>query len=128
MATKYNNIFLFSGELLHVLITLKSIHPSPTVLALGQNHLLITLKARFNHCMFKSTIGAPSFNSQSGHAVGSRSQQPPSFNPTASANQLNDRGSRNTGFSLSLSLSLQLEALLISTSESITTLSADFQN
>lgn len=51
MATKYNNIFLFSEVLLHVLFTLKSIHPSLTLLALGQNHLLIILKARFDHRM-----------------------------------------------------------------------------
>lgn len=73
MATKYNNITPFSEVLSHVFITLKLIHPSPTVLAAGQNHFLIILKACFDPCMSKSTIGVCRFNSQSGHAVAPRS-------------------------------------------------------
>lgn len=72
MDTKYNNITPFSEVLSDILITLKLIHPSPTVLA-GQNHFLIILKACFDHCMSKSTTGVCSFNSQSSHVVAPRS-------------------------------------------------------
>lgn len=73
MDTKYNNIIPFSEVLLDALITLKWINPSPAVLAAGQIHFVIILKACFDLCMFKSTIGVCSFNSQSSHAAASRS-------------------------------------------------------
>lgn len=79
MATKSNlTTFLHFLRWVHVLITLKSIHPSSTTLALGHRRITkspifqfsFSLMPRFDCCILNSTAGPGAL---SGHAVASRS-------------------------------------------------------